>query len=208
VAAACAEGYVVLYTNPRGSTGYGSAFANAIKNAWPGPDFDDLMTGVDTLLGRGYVDQRNLFVYGCSGGGTMTAWIVGHTDRFAAAVSQCPITDMVSMVGTTDVFWYGNFKNFRGTIPPNTFGVRRSCTSARQNTDDDHDWCDGPAHARWPSRREFYEALRVRKIPTELIRFNNEWHGTSSTPSNFLRTQLYLSAWFEKWGTKKGGATH
>ena len=83
-----AQGYVVLYTNPRGSTGYGSAFANAIKNAWPGPDFDDLMVGVDSVIGRGYIDPRNLFVYGCSGGGTMTAWIVGHTDRFTAAVAH------------------------------------------------------------------------------------------------------------------------
>ena len=73
-----ANGYVVLYTNPRGSTGYGSAFGNAIKNAYPGKDFNDLMAGVDTVIGRGYVDTRNLFVYGCSGGGVLTAWTVGR----------------------------------------------------------------------------------------------------------------------------------
>ncbi|MBL8998790.1 MAG: S9 family peptidase, partial [Gemmatimonadetes bacterium] len=80
-----ANDYVVLFTNPRGSTGYGSAFGNAIKNAYPGKDFDDLMAGVDTVIGRGYIDTKNLFVYGCSGGGVLTSWIVGHTDRFAAA---------------------------------------------------------------------------------------------------------------------------
>ena len=74
-----ANGYVILYTNPRGSTGYGSAFGNAIKYAYPSKDFDDLMKGVDAVLAKGYVDERNMFVYGCSGGGVLTAWTVGHT---------------------------------------------------------------------------------------------------------------------------------
>jgi dipeptidyl aminopeptidase/acylaminoacyl peptidase len=108
-----ANGYVVLYTNPRGSSGYGSAFGNAIKNAYPSKDFDDLMAGVDTLLGRGYVDERNLFVYGCSGGGVLTSWVVGHTDRFAAASANCPVTNWLSFVGTTDgASWYRNFEKF------------------------------------------------------------------------------------------------
>ena len=76
-----ANDYVILYTNPRGSTGYGSAFGNAIKNAYPSKDFDDLMAGVDALLAKGFVDPQNLFVTGCSGGGVLTAWTVGHTDR-------------------------------------------------------------------------------------------------------------------------------
>lgn len=88
-----ANGFVVLYTNPRGSTGYGSAFGNAIKNAYPGKDFDDLMAGVDQVLGRGYVDPARLYVFGCSGGGVLTSWIVGHTDRFAAASANCPVTN-------------------------------------------------------------------------------------------------------------------
>jgi dipeptidyl aminopeptidase/acylaminoacyl peptidase len=203
-----AQGYVVLYTNPRGSTGYGSAFANAIKNAWPGPDFDDLMVGVDSVIGRGYIDQRNLFVYGCSGGGTMTAWVVGHTDRFAAAVAQCPITDMVSMVGTTDVFWYGNFQHFPWDDPAEH--LRRSPIMYVGHAKTPTMIMTGVNDLRTPVEQaeEFYEALRVRKVPTELIRFNNEWHGTSSTPSNFLRTQLYLMAWFEKWGSKKPGVTN
>ncbi|MEP6731694.1 MAG: prolyl oligopeptidase family serine peptidase, partial [bacterium] len=203
-----AAGYVVLYTNPRGSTGYGSKFANAIKNAWPGPDFDDLMTGVDSVVGRGYVDPQNLFVYGCSGGGTLTAWIVGHTDRFAAAVAQCPITDMLSMVGTTDVFWYGNFEHFPWDDPAEH--LRRSPIMYAGKVKTPTMIMTGVQDLRTPvgQAEEFYEALRVRKIPTELIRFNNEWHGTSSTPSNFLRTQLYLSAWFEKYANKKGGVTN
>ena len=70
-----------------------------IKNAYPGKDFDDLMAGVDTVIGRGYIDTKNLFVYGCSGGGVLTAWIVGHTDRFAAAASLCPVINWISFVG-------------------------------------------------------------------------------------------------------------
>jgi dipeptidyl aminopeptidase/acylaminoacyl peptidase len=199
-----AKGYVVLYTNPRGSTGYGSRFANAIKNAWPGPDYDDLMTGVDTLLGRGYIDPKNLFVYGCSGGGTMTAWIVGHTDRFAAAVAQCPITDMLSMVGTTDVFWYWNFQKNPWDDPSEH--LRRSPIMYVGHATTPTLLMTGVQDLRTPvpQAEEFYEALRLRRVPTELIRFNNEWHGTTSTPSNFLRTHLYLWAWFDEWARKDG----
>ena len=108
-----ANGYVVLYTNPRGSSGYGSAFGNAIKNAYPGKDFDDLMAGVDLVVGRGYIDEQNMFVYGCSGGGVLTSWVVGHTNRFAAASANCPVTNWLSFVGTTDgASWYRNFEHF------------------------------------------------------------------------------------------------
>ncbi|MBC7930948.1 MAG: S9 family peptidase, partial [Rubrivivax sp.] len=105
------EGFVVLYTNPRGSTGYGKAFGNAINNAYPGDDYQDLMRGVDELVKRGYIDERNLFVTGGSGGGVLTTWIVGHTDRFAAAVAMKPVVNWYSFVGTTDsADWYYNFK--------------------------------------------------------------------------------------------------
>ncbi|MCA1629769.1 MAG: S9 family peptidase [Acidobacteria bacterium] len=105
-----ANDFVVLYTNPRGSTGYGEAFGNAIKNNYPGEDYDDLMNGVDEVIKRGYVDTNNLFVTGGSGGGVLTSWIVGHTDRFAAAVVMKPVVNWYSFVGTTDSSsWYYNF---------------------------------------------------------------------------------------------------
>src|SRR4029453_4268013 len=94
-----ANGYVIVYTNPRGSTGYGSAFGNMIMRAYPSKDFDDVMGGVDEVLKKGFVDERNLFVTGCSGGGVLTAWTVGHTDRFAAASGTAPGVDRVSFVG-------------------------------------------------------------------------------------------------------------
>jgi dipeptidyl aminopeptidase/acylaminoacyl peptidase len=197
------NGYVVLYTNPRGSTGYGSAFGNAIKNAYPGKDFNDLMAGVDTVIGRGYIDTRNLFVYGCSGGGVLTAWTVGHTDRFAAAVSQCPVINWMSFVGTTDgASWYNNFEKYPWEDPSEH--LRRSPLMYVGNVKTPTMLMTGVNDLRTPisQTEEFYEALKVRKIPTAMIRFNDEWHGTSSRPSNYLRTQLYLRAWFDKYSNK------
>jgi len=198
-----ADGYVVLFTNPRGSTGYGSAFGNAIKFAYPGKDFDDLMAGVDTVIGRGYADANNLFVYGCSGGGVLTAWIVGHTKRFNAASSNCPVINWMSFVGTTDGSgWYYNFEHLPWEDPSEH--LRRSPIMYVGNVTTPTMLMTGVQDLRTPisETEQFYEALKLRKVPTAMIRFNNEWHGTSSTPSNFLRTQLYLKSWFERYAKK------
>ena len=192
-----ANGYVVLYTNPRGSSGYGSAFGNAIKHAYPGRDYDDLMAGVDSLVRRGYVDSLNMFVYGCSGGGVLTAWIVGHTDRFAAASANCPVTNWFSFVGTTDgASWYRNFAKLPWEDP--TEHLRRSPIMYVGNVRTPTMLMTGEMDLRTPmgQTEEYYQALKFRKVPTAMIRFKEEWHGTSSRPSNFLRTQLYLRAWF------------
>ena len=200
-----ADGYVVLYTNPRGSTGYGSAFGNAIKNAYPGKDFDDLMAAVDTVIGRGYVDTNNMFVYGCSGGGVLTAWTVGHTNRFAAAASMCPVIDWVSFVGITDgASWYYNFAKLPWEDPSEH--LRRSPLMYVGNVTTPTLLMTGVNDLRTPisQTEEFYRALKLRKVPTAMIRFNEEWHGTSSRPSNYLRTQLYLESWFERYSRKNG----
>ena len=202
-----ANDYVVLYTNPRGSTGYGSAFGNAIKNAYPGKDFDDLMVGVDSVIRRGYVDSTNMFVYGCSGGGVLTAWTVGHTDRFRAAASMCPVIDWVSFVGTTDgPFWYYNFAKLPWEDPSEH--LRRSPLMYVGNVKTPTMLMTGVQDLRTPisQTEEFYQALKLRKVPTMMVRMNGEWHGTSSKPSNFLRTQLFLRSWFEKWGTQDDAA--
>src|SRR5205823_12588120 len=81
-----AHDYVVLYTNPRGSTSYGEQFGNLIHHNYPGQDYDDLMAGDDAVIQRGYIDPGNLFVTGGSGGGVLTSWIVGRTNSFRAAV--------------------------------------------------------------------------------------------------------------------------
>jgi len=194
-----ANGYVVLYTNPRGSTGYGSKFGNAIKNAYPSKDFDDLMKGVDEVIAKGYIDTENLFVYGCSGGGVLTAWIVGHTNRFAAASSNCPVINWISFVGTTDgPGWYRNFEKFPWEDP--TEHLRRSPLMYVGNVTTPTMLMTGVNDLRTPisQTEEFYEALKIRKVPTAMVRFNEEWHGTGSKPSNYIRTQLYLRDWFKK----------
>lgn len=201
-----ANDYVVLYTNPRGSTGYGSAFGNAIKNAYPGKDFDDLMAGVDALLAKGFVDSQNMFVTGCSGGGVLTAWTVGHTDRFAAASANCPVTDWLSFVGTTDgASWYYNFEKLPWEDPAEH--IRRSPLTYVGNVKTPTMLMTGVNDLRtpMPQTEQFYSALKLRAVPTAMIRFNDEWHGTTSNPSNFMRTQLYLRYWFDKY--KRGPKT-
>ena len=199
-----ANGYVVLYTNPRGSSGYGSAFGNSIKNAYPGKDFDDLMAGVDLVVERGYIDEQNMFVYGCSGGGVLTSWVVGHTNRFAAASANCPVTNWLSFVGTTDgASWYRNFEKFPWDDPSEH--LRRSPLMYVGNVTTPTMLMTGEGDLRtpMPQTEEYYQALRVLKVPTTMIRFKEEWHGTSSKPSNFLRTHIYLREWFEK--HRRGG---
>ncbi|HZD05485.1 MAG TPA: prolyl oligopeptidase family serine peptidase, partial [Longimicrobiales bacterium] len=200
-----AHGYVVLYTNPRGSTGYGTEFGNAIENDYPNKDFDDLMNGVDEVISRGYVDEDDLFVYGCSGGGVLTAWTVGHTDRFRAASANCPVIDWLSFVGTTDgVSWYRDFKSLPWEDPSEH--LRRSPLMYVGNVTTPTMLMTGQNDLRTPisQTEEFYEALKVLKVPTAMIRFQDEWHGTTSNPSNFMRTQLYLREWFQRWA--RGGA--
>jgi dipeptidyl aminopeptidase/acylaminoacyl peptidase len=195
-----AEGYVVLYTNPRGSAGYGSAFGNEIDNAYPGKDFDDLMNGVDQVISSGYIDEDNLFVYGGSGGGVLTAWIVGHTDRFAAASSNYPVIDWISFVGTTDgASWYYNFESFPWEDP--TEHLERSPLMYAGNVSTPTMLMTGERDLRTPisQTEEFYAALKVQKVPTVMLRFKDEYHGTSSNPSNYMRSQLYLLEWFEEW---------
>ncbi len=194
-----ANGYVLLYTNPRGSSGYGSEFGNAIKNSYPDKDYDDLMAGVDEVISRGYIDERNLFVYGGSGGGVLTAWIVGHTDRFTAAVSKAPVINWMSFVGTTDgSSWYYNFEHLPWEDPSEH--LRRSPLMYVGNVTTPTMLLTGERDLRTPMEQteQFYRALKLRKVPTAMVRMTDSWHSRSSPPTNFIRVQLYLRNWFER----------
>ena len=203
-----ANDYVVLYTNPRGSTGYGTEFANAINHDYPGADFPDLMNGVDEMLERGYVDEDNVFVYGCSGGGILTSYIVGNTDRFTAASANCPIVNWISAMGTSDAISY--FRTFEKPFweDPAEW-IDRSSIFYVGNVTTPTMFLTGEMDIRtpMPQTEEMYQALQYLGVPTVMVRFQGEWHGTSRRPSNFLRTQLYLRKWFEKWGTHKDPMT-
>jgi dipeptidyl aminopeptidase/acylaminoacyl peptidase len=100
------RGYAVLYLNPRGSHAYGDAFLRACVGDWGGKDYQDLMAGVDQVLGLGWVDRDRLYVTGGSYGGFMTNWIVGHSDRFKAAAAQRSISNNISAFGTSDIGWH------------------------------------------------------------------------------------------------------
>ncbi len=194
-----ANGYVVLYTNPRGSSGYGSAFGNEIKNAYPGEDYDDLMAGVDEVISRGYIDERNLFVYGGSGGGVLTSWIVGRNDRFTAAVAKAPVTNWLSFVGTTDgASWYRNFEKMPWDDPEEH--LRRSTLMYVGNVTTPTMLMTGDRDLRTPMEQteQYYRALKMRKVPTAMVRLTDGWHSRSLPPTNFLRVQLLLRKWFER----------
>jgi dipeptidyl aminopeptidase/acylaminoacyl peptidase len=197
-----ANGYAVLYTNPRGSTGYGQEFVNGIQYSYPGKDYDDLMAGVDAAIAQGFIDDKNLFVCGGSGGGVLTAWIVGHTDRFAAAVSMRPVINWHSFVGTTDgASWYYQFQK-RPWEDPMEFAVR-SPLHYVANVKTPTMVMTGEADLRTPmgQSEEYYRALKMLKKETLLVRMPDEFHGWRR-PSHQLLQQLYLQAWFEKYMRK------
>ena len=196
-----ANGYVVLYTNPRGSTGYGSAFGNAIERAYPSVDYEDLMAGVDSVIGRGYIDTQRMYVGGCSGGGVLSSWVIGHTTRFAAAAVRCPVINWLSMAGQTDVplFTYGFFDAPFWEKPDQW--IKQSSLTYVGNVKTPTLLMTGELDLRtpMPQTEEYYAALKILKVPVVMLRFNGEYHGTSSKPSNFLRTQLYMMSWYQKY---------
>ncbi|MBI1764971.1 MAG: S9 family peptidase [Acidobacteria bacterium] len=201
-----AQGYAVLFTNPRGSTGYGQDFVNGIQYSYPGKDYDDLMAGVDAALAKGFIDERNLFVCGGSGGGVLTAWIVGHTERFAAAVSMRPVIDWHSFVGTTDgASWYYQFDKYPWEDPMQ-YAVR-SPLHYVANVKTPTMVMTGEADLRTPmgQSEEFYRALKMLKKETLLVRMPEEFHGWRR-PSHQIAQQLYLMAWFEKHMRKEQAA--
>ena len=163
-------------TNPRGSTGFGTAFANAINHDYPGIDMQDLMRGVDEALATGYVDEDNLFVYGCSGGGILTSYIVGNTDRFRAASANCPIVNWMSAMGTSDASATCVPSRSRsGKTPRNGSIAHRSSTwrTLRRRPM----LMTGENDLRTPMARpkSFYQALQYVGVPTVMIRFQEEW---------------------------------
>ena len=199
-----ANGFVVLYTNPRGSTGYGSGFGNAIEKHYPGVDYDDLIASVDALVAKGYIDTERMYVGGCSGGGVLSSHVISQTDRFAAAAVRCPVTNWISMAGTTDIplFTYQFFEKPFWEDPKawlehsTLMNVGKVKTPTLIMT--------GELDLRTPMAQseEYYVALKMRGVPTALLRFEGEYHGTSSRPSNWMRTQLYMMSWYNKYPGK------
>jgi dipeptidyl aminopeptidase/acylaminoacyl peptidase len=195
------NGFVVLYTNPRGSTGYGEAFSQAIDHAYPSVDYLDLMGGVDATIAAGYVDEKRMYVGGCSGGGVLSSWVIGHTDRFAAAAVRCPVSNWMSMLGTTDIpnFTQAFFQKPFWEDPSDW--LRHSPLMYVGNVKTPTIVMTGEQDRRTPMSQseEYYAALKIVGVPAKLLRFNDQYHGTGSKPSNYMRTILYMMSWYNQY---------
>jgi len=205
-----AKGYVVLYPNPRGSTTYGQDFGNIIQHKYPGDDHKDLMAGVDELIRRGYIDETKLGVTGGSGGGLLTNWAVGHTDRFKAAVSQRDISSW------TDWWYTADFTLFQPSWfkappfeDPEDFKARSPITYVN-NIKTPMMFILGETDWRTPTYsggEQLFRALKYRRIPTVMVRFPNETHelSRSGQPWHRIERLQHIVGWFDKWlmGAKK-----
>ena len=196
------KGYVVLYTNPRGSTSYGKEFGNLIHHNYPSQDYDDLISGVDFVIEKGYIDESNLFVTGGSGGGVLTSWIVGKTDRFAAAVVAKPVINWYSFVLYADnigYFYKYWFKDFPWDDPESY--LKRSPISYVGNVKTPTMVLTGEKDYRTPmaESEQFYAGLKLNKVETMLVRIPNANHGIASKPSNLIAKVNAILAWFEKY---------
>jgi dipeptidyl aminopeptidase/acylaminoacyl peptidase len=198
-----AAGYAVLSVNPRGSTSYGAEFANLIHHAYPGRDYDDLMSAVDAAIAQGFADPDHLFVTGGSGGGVLTAWIVGKTNRFRAAATQKPVIDWSSFVLTSDSpplfsrYWFGHYpwenaEAFWARSPLSLVGNVQTPTLVVVGSED----------YRTPvsEAEQYYTALQLRGVPTALVKVPGASHGSiAGRPSQSGAKAAAILAWFERY---------
>lgn len=200
-----AAGYIVVYANPRGSTSYGEAFANEIDRNYPSHDYDDLMSVVDAAIAKGSVDTNRLYVTGGSGGGALTAWIVGKTNRFAAAATQKPVINWTSQVLTTDgyafmaSYWFGKMpwedpQGYWARSPLSLVGNVKTPTLV----------VVGDQDLRTPvaESEQYYQALQLRGVPTAFVKVPGASHGGLAVrPSQSAAKASAILAWFEKFKT-------
>lgn len=200
-----AAGYIVVYANPRGSISYGGEFGNAIHHAYPGEDYDDLMSVVDAAMLHEPIDPSRLYVTGGSGGGVLTAWIVGTTNRFAAAMVQKPVINWTSFALTADIYtqvaryWFGEMpweegaqQRYWARSPLSRVGNVRTPTALMVG-EEDH---------RTPSSEaeQYYQALRLRRLPTRLILIPGSPHDIAARPTGMIAKVANTIAWFAEHG--------
>jgi dipeptidyl aminopeptidase/acylaminoacyl peptidase len=197
-----AQGYVVFFTNPRGSQGYGRAFVDANYNDFGGKAYDDLMAWTDHVAALPYIDETRLGVTGGSYGGYMTNWIIGHTERFAAAVTQRSLTNLTSFNGSSDIWFFQQM-----------FGGKPAWESL-----DDY-WRQSPIayvgnmvtptlvlHSEQDLRvaieqgEQLFVALKLKGVDTEMVRFPEESHGLSRSGRTDRRIVRlgHILRWFQE----------
>lgn len=196
-----AQGYVVLYTNPRGSTSYGEDFANLIHHNYPSEDYNDLMDGVDAVIERGFINQDELFIMGGSGGGVLTSWSIGQTDRFAAAAVVNPVINWYSFVLTADMYGYFSQYWFPG-VPweHQEHYMKHSPISYVGNVTTPVLLFTGEADHRTPisETEQYYQALQLRGVESAMVRVPGASHALHARPSNLMAKPAYAIYWFER----------
>jgi dipeptidyl aminopeptidase/acylaminoacyl peptidase len=200
-----ARGWAVFYTNPRGSTGYGEQFERGIKGEWGGKDYVDVMNGVEAVLQKyDWIDRNRLGVTGGSYGGYMTVWIIGHTQRFRAAVAQRCVSNFVSMWGSSDFNWsfqneldkkppYESLEKYWKHSPIAYIGNARTPTLIIHNEND----------LRCPIEQgeQVFVALQTQGVPSEMVRFPDEFHGLSRSGRTDRRIARlnHIARWFDQY---------
>ena len=198
-----AAGYAVLYTNPRGSTGYGQAFADGIEKTYPDSNTADLMAAIDAAIASGVADPENLFVTGGSGGGVLTAWLIGKSDRFRAAATQKPVINWTSMALTADGipffarYWMGKMpwedpQGYWSRSPLSLVGNVKTPTLVVVGAED----------YRTPvsEAEQYYAALQLKGVPTALVKVPGASHGgIAARPSQSAAKAAAIIAWFDKY---------
>lgn len=197
-----AEGFLVLYTNPRGSTSYGEEFGNLIHHAYPGDDFYDLNSGVDAVIDRGWVDEDNLFVTGGSGGGVLTAWMIAKTDRFNAALAFYPVINWYSFTLTADMAPVAARYWFPGMPWDHVDHYEsRSLLSVVDEVDTPTLIMTGEEDWRTPmsESEQYYKALKMTGVEAVLVRVPGEAHGIWGRPSHGISKMTTLKGWFDRY---------
>ncbi len=197
-----AQDYIVFYPNARGSTGYGEAFSQELYRNYPNEDFDDVMAGVDYLIAEGMVHPDSLYVTGGSAGGIMTAWIVGSTDRFRAAMVAKPVVNWISKTLVADNYYryanaryegqpYENPMSFWKFSPLSLVGNVTTPTAVMVGMDDLR---TPPSEAK-----QLYHALKLRGVETALIEFPGASHDIARRPSQLIQQVNWTLGWFKKY---------
>jgi len=196
-----ASGYLVLYVNFRGSTSYGQEFCDLIGQHNMDAMFQDLMSGVDAVIKKGVVDEKNLFVTGESYGGYLTACIIGKTNRFIAAVASRPVIDWYSMALYSDIPIYGIrfFDDFPWRVPNkylnrSPLSLIDNITSPTMIITAEQDYRCPPAESE-----QFYTAIKLNMVDAALVRVPNASHEITAKPSNLIAEVAAVLTWFEKY---------
>jgi len=202
------KGYVVYFCNPRGGQGYGEKHSKAINNNWGTKDYEDLMKFTDLMVRKPYIDKDRMGVTGGSYGGYMTNWIIGHTNRFKAAVTQRSVSNLISMWGSSDFNWifqeafgnkppWENLANYWKQSPMKYIGNAVTPTLVIHN-EADH-------RCQIEQGEQVFIALKTLGVDTEFLRFPDEPHGLSRGGRTDRRIERLnaISGWFDKYLKKK-----